>query len=105
MDAADFKVFISPLLFFKRMSDVYDEEFTNALAAADGDLDYASFAETHRFNIPEHAHWKSVWVITHDVGESVQRAMRAIERSNPDQLHGIFGDAQWTNKELGHESP
>ena len=27
VDAADFKVYIFPLLFFKRISDVYDEEY------------------------------------------------------------------------------
>ena len=30
---------------------------------------------------------------------ALQAAMRAIETANPDKLYGIFGDAQWTNKE------
>ena len=53
VDASDFKVYIFPLLFFKRISDVYDEEFENALAEGDGDLEYAAFAEHHHFLVPE----------------------------------------------------
>ena len=49
VDASDFKVYIFPLLFFKRISDVYDEEYRRALAESDGDVAYASFAEHHRF--------------------------------------------------------
>src|SRR5262249_41355308 len=51
VDQADFKSYIFPLLFFKRICDVYDEEFADALAESDGDIDYASFAENHRFQI------------------------------------------------------
>ncbi len=39
VDASDFKVFIFPLLFFKRLSDVYDEECQLALAESNGDLE------------------------------------------------------------------
>lgn len=33
---SDFKVYIFPLLFFKRLSDVYDEEYQQALEESDG---------------------------------------------------------------------
>src|SRR5690606_41305792 len=59
VDASDFKVYIFPLLFFKRISDVYDEEFALAMAESDGDTEYASLPEFHRFVIPEGCHWKS----------------------------------------------
>jgi type I restriction enzyme M protein len=45
IDAGDYKQFIFPLLFFKRVSDVWDEECDAALAASGGDLTYAEFAE------------------------------------------------------------
>ena len=45
IDAGDYKQYIFPLLFFKRISDVYDEEYENALAESDGDIAYAAFAE------------------------------------------------------------
>lgn len=99
IDAGDYKQFIFPLLFFKRLSDVYDEEYEQALAESGGDVDYAAFAENHRFQIPDGAHWRNVRAVATNVGQALQNAMRAIETANPKQLYGIFGDAQWTNKE------
>ena len=99
IDAGDYKQYIFPLLFFKRISDVYDEEFEKALAESDGDLEYASFAENHHFIVPQGAHWKDVRETTINVGLALQNAMRAIEQANPETLHGIFGDASWTNKD------
>ena len=99
IDAGDYKQYIFPLLFFKRICDVYDEEFENALKESDGDMEYAAFAEHHHFQVPEGAHWKNVRETTTNVGMALQEAMRAIEKANPDTLYGIFGDAQWTNKD------
>jgi type I restriction enzyme M protein len=99
IDAGDYKQYIFPLMFFKRISDVYDEEFENALAESDGDLEYAAFAENHNFLIPEGAHWNDVRETTTNIGLALQNAMRSIEKANPDTLDGIFGDASWTNKD------
>lgn len=99
IDAGDYKQYIFPLLFFKRISDVYDEEFQNALAESDGDMEYAAFAENHHFQIPAGAHWNDVRETTTNIGLTLQNAMRAIEQANPNTLHGIFGDASWTNKD------
>lgn len=98
IDAGDYKQYIFPLLFFKRICDVYDEEFENALKESDGDMEYAAFAEHHHFIVPEGAHWNNVRETTVNVGVALQDAMRAIEKANPDTLYGIFGDASWTNK-------
>ncbi len=99
VDAADFKIYIFPLLFFKRISDVYDNEFNNAMEDAGGDADYAELAEFHRFIIPKKCHWNDVRVNTTNVGKALQHAFREIEKANPHLLYGIFGDAPWTNKE------
>lgn len=99
IDAGDYKQFIFPLLFYKRVSDVREEEYQAALANSGGDLSYAQFAENHRFQIPEGAHWKDVRQVPKNVGAAIQKAMRAIETANPDLLDGIFGDAPWTNRE------
>lgn len=94
IDAGDYKQFIFPLLFFKRICDVYDEEYQMALDESEGDVEYAAFAEIHRFQIPERAHWHDVRNVVNNVGVAMQRAMREIEQANPAQLYGIFGDAQ-----------
>jgi type I restriction enzyme M protein len=99
VDAADFKTYIFPMLFFKRISDVYDEESAQALAASDGDRQYAAFPENHRFQIPDGCHWRDVRERAENVGQVLQHALREIEQANPDTLFGIFGDAQWANKD------
>jgi type I restriction enzyme M protein len=99
VDAADFKTYIFPLLFFKRISDVYDEELAQALDDSGGDRDYATFPENHRFQIPEGCHWRDVRERTTNVGQTLQHALREIEKANPNTLYGVFGDAQWANKE------
>src|ERR1700687_2113002 len=76
VDAADFKTYIFPLLFFKRISDAYDEEVKAALAESGGDQEYASFPEHHRFQIPAVAHWRYVRMQTSNIGLALQKAMR-----------------------------
>ena len=77
---------------------MYDEEYETRLKNQ-GDLKFAEFAENHRFQIPKGAHWKHVRENTKNVGMEIQKAMRQIEKANPDTLFVIFGDAQWTNKD------
>ncbi len=99
VDAADFKTYVFPLLFFKRISDVHDEEYQVALEESGGDEEYALFPQNYGFQVPEDCHWQDVRTVTTNVGQALQKAMRGIERANPETLYGIFGDAQWTNKE------
>ncbi len=99
VDAADFKTYIFPMLFFKRISDVHDEEYAAALVEFDGDEEAALFPENYRFQIPEDCHWDDVRRVTTNVGQALQLALRGIEQANPHTLYGIFGDAQWTNKD------
>ncbi len=98
IDAADFKQYIFPLLFFKRVSDLWDEEYQTALLVSGNDLSYAEFAENHRFQIPKGCHWEDVRKKTVDVGAFLQNALNGIEKANFEMLHDVFGDAQWTNK-------
>ena len=92
---------MTPILFFKRLSDVYDEETQAALEESGGDEEYASFPENHRFVIPDGCHWQNVRETSENVGVSIVNAMNGIERANPDTLHGVFSsfdDANWTDK-------
>jgi type I restriction enzyme M protein len=99
IDAGDYKQFIFPLLFYKRLCDVFDEETLTALRDSGGDQDFALFPENHRFQIPPDAHWREIRKASREVGRELQRAMRSIETVNPQKLYGIFGDAQWSNKD------
>lgn len=97
----EYKSYVTPILFFKRLSDVYDEETQAALEESGGDEEYASFPENHRFVIPEGCHWKNVREASTNVGVAIVNAMNGIERANPDTLSGVFSsfdDANWTDK-------
>ena len=98
VDAGSYKQYIFPLLFYKRMCDVYDEEYDKALERSKGDREYASFPENHSFVIPSGFHWNDLRETSVDIGKKIIDSFKAIEKANPDKLAGIFGDAAWTNK-------
>ncbi len=112
VDRTDWKSYILPLLFFKRICDVHDEECEDMVEqfgqVFDADL---------RFQVPnnkcstpctEHTgaescrvacHWEDVRGASKHVGKAIRDAMRGIEQANQAKLLGVFGDASWTNKE------
>lgn len=107
IDASGYKEYIFPLMFFKRVSDVYDEQYNRYLEESDGDEDYARSQE-YDIVVPEGAHWNDVRKVTENVGQALVDAFRQIEEANPPKeingrmvggLTGIFGDKSgWTNK-------
>lgn len=99
IDAGDYKQYIFPLVFLKRISDVHDEERAAAIDTY-GDEEFADLPENHRFAIPNGCHWRDVRAVCENIGAAVLRAMRAIESANPDTLPGVFGDGDWGNKDL-----
>lgn len=96
IDAGAYKQYIFPLLFFKRLNDVYEEETEKAVR--ENGPEAADWEETHSFIIPDGAHWGDVRNVPENVGKAIQTAFRAIEKANCDKLSGIFGDGTWTNK-------
>lgn len=94
VDRTDWKSYILPLLFFKRICDVWDEEHAEMLAEFGED-----YPDQHRFQVPEGHHWNDVRAAVQNVGTSLANAMREVERANQKHLYGVFGDAQWTNKD------
>lgn len=99
----NFKDYITPLLYYKRISDVYDEETEDALLFSGGDKEYASLPEQHRFVIPEGCHWQEVRERSENLGAALVGAMRQIEVANPDTLYGVlsmFSAQKWTNKAI-----
>lgn len=107
IDATGYKEYIFPLLFFKRISDVFDEQFNDYVA--EGGVEYANMqVEDFAIKIPEGAHWRDVRAVTENVGQRLVEAFIAIEQANPGVhadgrvvggLEGIFGPKDiWTNK-------
>lgn len=97
----DYKSYVIPILFFKRISDVYDEETAEAEERYGEDVAFYTEEELHAFSIPAGAHWQDVRQTSEDVGTAIVSAMMAIEQANPDTLAGLFSsfdDANWTDK-------
>lgn len=100
IDAGDYKQYIFPLVFLKRLSDVYDEEHAESMEIY-GDEELADLPENHRFAIPDGAHWDDIRSVTNGIGKALRDAMRAIESANQDKgLQGVFGDGDWSNTNL-----
>lgn len=98
IDAGAYKQYIFPLLFFKRICDVYDEETEKALAEYGDDIDLFPESDLHMFIVPQGHHWEDVRKVTEDVGRAIIIAFKEIEKANGDKMTGIFGDGAWTNK-------
>lgn len=96
IDAGAYKQYIFPLLFFKRICDVYDEECKNAVKQYGKEA--LEWDEIHKFVVPQGHHWKNVRSISENVGTVIINAFRAIEKANVEKLQGVFGNAPWTNK-------
>ena len=96
IDAGAYKQYIFPLLFFKRICDVYDEECAQILKEYGEEA--LAWEEYHRFIVPEGHHWKDVRSVSSNVGVAIVHALQAIEKANTEKLHGVFGNAAWTNK-------
>lgn len=97
----NFKDYITPILYYKRISDVYDEETEAALEESGGDQEYATLPEQHRFVIPEGCGWSDVRERSENLGAAIVGAMRKIELANPDTLYGVlstFSAQKWTDK-------
>src|SRR5277367_3042150 len=78
IDAGDYKQFIFPLLFYKRLCDAFDEETQAALKESGGDKAFAAYPENHRFQIPADAHWREVRKVSKNVGQAIRSGMRVI---------------------------
>lgn len=107
IDASAYKDYIFPLVFFKRICDVRDEEYQKY--EEEGGKEFAdSMIQYSPIQIPMEAHWNVVFNTTEDIGQALVDAFRAIELVNPGKdidgrrvggLEGVFGDkAIWTNK-------
>ena len=77
VDRTDWKGYILPLLFFKRICDVWDEE-TAAAFETFGDTDPTLYPEVHRFKVPEGCHWQDIRETPTNVGTALKHAMQEI---------------------------
>jgi type I restriction enzyme M protein len=97
IDSSDYKHYIFGLLFYKRICDVWEEEYEERLAEFK-DEELARDPEEHRFNIPKSHFWKDIRKKSTNIGEHLNAAFHSIEDANL-RLKGIFQDVDFNNKE------
>jgi type I restriction enzyme M protein len=86
IDAPKFKDYILPLIFLKRLSDVFEDELQQLGSTAKYvDTDHSLV----RFYIPDNARWLNVARQTTNLGEYLTDAVRAVAKENP-KLSGVI---------------
>ncbi|HID26646.1 MAG TPA: SAM-dependent DNA methyltransferase [Methanosarcinales archaeon] len=93
VDAPKYKDYILPLIFLKRLSDVFEDEIIKLSEDYGGkekaekilNMDHGLV----RFYIPKSARWESIGKQTTKVGEYLTDCVRSIARENP-KLHGVI---------------
>ena len=117
-DAPKFKDFILPLIFYKRLSDVFDDEFakqieefgSEELAREIVEADHEDALKSGRnpivrFYIPQAYHWKALRNHPADghLGEFVTEAMREVARLNP-LLQGVLNVKDFNESQSGQRT-
>ena len=115
-DAPKFKDFILPLIFYKRLSDVFDDEFAGhiekfgdeAIAREITEADHADALKRDRddsivrFYIPQKYSWEALrnHPANGNLGQFVTDAMRDVSRRNP-RLQGVLDVEDFNERQSG----
>lgn len=117
-DAPKFKDFILPLVFYKRLSDVFDDEFARyATEYGDAETAHAVIEADHedalkqgrrgivRFYIPQQYAWRALrnHPAGGTLGQFVTTAMREVARLNPD-LQGVLDVKDYNERQSGQRT-
>ena len=98
VDHSEFRGYVFALLFFKRISDVYDEEVRKLTDELE-DEELAKDPKMHNFVVPEGCLWETVARKSRNqVGTALNEAMIAIERANQPKFDGILTSAVSSNR-------
>ncbi|NMX21616.1 DNA methyltransferase [ANME-1 cluster archaeon GoMg4] len=93
IDAPKFKDYILPLLFYKRLCDVYEDEIRKLSKEFENEQFAKEIIKSDRrlvrFYIPEECIWKEIRKITTNLGEQLTEALREIAKENP-KLQGVI---------------
>lgn len=89
VDKTDYKDYILPLVFYKSISDTYEDEFEQAVEEL-GDEELAKDPSFHDFIVPEEYRWEELRSQSKNVDKFINDAFDALEEVNEGQLDGVF---------------
>ncbi|HHX58574.1 MAG TPA: N-6 DNA methylase, partial [Candidatus Moranbacteria bacterium] len=98
VDGADYKKYIFGLLFYKRISDVWDEEYKKILGEF-GDEALARADYNHRFQVPTDCRWEVIQKQAEGIGQKLNEIFDKLTNANSPKLDKIFDDLDFGNKD------
>jgi type I restriction enzyme M protein len=98
IDSSEYKKYIFGLLFYKRMSDVWDEEYKKVMDEY-SDEEIARADYNHRFQVPEDCRWSVIMGQAENIGQKLNEIFEKLTNANSPKLDKIFDDLDFANKD------
>ena len=98
IDSSDYKKYIFGLLFYKRISDVWDEEHSKLMKEFK-DETIACADYNHRFQVPKECRWSIVEEKAENIGQKLNDVFEKLANANSPKLDKIFDDLDFANKD------
>ncbi len=98
IDSSDYKKYIFGLLFYKRISDSWDEEYKKVLEEYH-DEEVARADHNHRFQVPKDCRWEVVQKQAEGIGHKLNEIFDKLTNANSPKLDKIFDDLDFANKD------
>ena len=98
IDSSDYKKYIFGLLFYKRISDSWDEEYKKVLEEYH-DEEIAKSDHNHRFQVPKDCRWEVIQKQAEGIGQKLNEIFDKLTNANSPKLDKIFDDLDFANKD------
>lgn len=98
IDSSDYKKYIFGLLFYKRISDIWDEEYS-AVMEKFNDKNLAAADYNHRFQVPKDCRWQVIAEQAESIGKKLNEIFDKLTNVNSPKLDKIFDDLDFANKD------
>ena len=99
IDSGDFKHYILGLLFYKRLSDVFDEEFEKLKEQVGEELAGNKNLYADVFFIPVGCHWNDILSTSTNIGAKINEVFSEVTRANAPRLDGILDKIDFNDKD------
>ena len=98
IDSSDYKKYIFGLLFYKRISDVWDEEYKRVMDEYK-DETIARADYNHRFQVPQDCRWSVIEEQAENIGPKLNGIFDKLTNANSPKLDKIFDDLDFAHKD------